>query len=73
MLKSWNTGLFFLQVMTAGQKVTFEYHGNNYIFTINQAQVEGREASNVPERGMISSDTYFIFEAQNSTGIKVIY
>ncbi|XWS15741.1 hypothetical protein CRYUN_Cryun34aG0027800 [Craigia yunnanensis] len=63
---------FVNQVMTAGQKVTFEYHGNNYIFTINQAQLEGQEASNAPERGMISSDTYFIFEAQNSSGIKIV-
>ncbi|XVF87485.1 hypothetical protein PTKIN_Ptkin18bG0123800 [Pterospermum kingtungense] len=60
------------QVMTAGQKVTFEYHGNNYLFKINQAQVEGQETSNAPERGMISSDTYFIFEAQNSSGIKIV-
>ncbi|MBA0778864.1 hypothetical protein Gotri_006679, partial [Gossypium trilobum] len=59
-------------VMTAGQKVTFEYHGNNYIFTINQAQLEGQETSIVPERGMISNDTYFIFEAQNSSGIKIV-
>ena len=63
---------FVNQVMTAGQKVTFEYHGNNYIFTINQAQLEGQETSIVPERGMISSDTYFIFDAQNSSGIKVV-
>ncbi|MBA0695199.1 hypothetical protein Goari_005431, partial [Gossypium aridum] len=63
---------FVNQVMTAGQKVTFEYHGNNYIFTINQAQLEGQETSIVPERGMISNDTYFIFEAQNSSGIKIV-
>ncbi|PPD66174.1 hypothetical protein GOBAR_DD36944 [Gossypium barbadense] len=63
---------FVNQVMTAGQKVTFEYHGNNYIFTINQAQLEGQETSVVPERGMISNDTYFIFEAQNSSGIKIV-
>ncbi|XP_022724072.1 vesicle-fusing ATPase-like [Durio zibethinus] len=63
---------FVNQVMTIGQKVTFEYHGNNYIFTINQAQLEGQETSNGPERGMISSDTYFIFEAQNSSGIKIV-
>ncbi|XVF40491.1 hypothetical protein PTKIN_Ptkin01aG0117800 [Pterospermum kingtungense] len=63
---------FVNQVMTAGQKVTFEYHGNNYIFTINQAQLEGQETSNGPERGMISSDTYFIFEAQSSSGIKIV-
>ncbi|KAH1056082.1 hypothetical protein J1N35_034147 [Gossypium stocksii] len=63
---------FINQVMTAGQKVTFEYHGNNYIFTISQAQLEGQAAANAPERGMISSDTYFIFDAQNSSGIKVV-
>ncbi|KAK5825779.1 vesicle-fusing ATPase-like [Gossypium arboreum] len=63
---------FINQVMTAGQKVTFEYHGNNYIFTISQTQLEGQAAANAPERGMISSDTYFIFDAQNSSGIKVV-
>lgn len=57
--------------MTTGQRVSFEYHGNNYIFTVNQAVVEGREKSNDFERGMISSDTYFVFEASNSSGIKV--
>lgn len=54
-----------------GQRVSFEYHGNNYIFTVNQASVEGQEASNGPERGMITSDTYIVFEASNSSGIKV--
>jgi vesicle-fusing ATPase len=57
--------------MTWGQKVTFEYHGNNYIFTVTQAAVEGREDSKDAERGMISSDTYIVFEASNSSGIKV--
>ncbi|EEF43280.1 vesicular-fusion protein nsf, putative [Ricinus communis] len=58
------------QVLTTGQRVSFEYHGNNYIFTVNQAVVEGQDKSN--ERGMISSDTYFIFEASNSSGIKIV-
>ncbi|KAK9268271.1 hypothetical protein L1049_010714 [Liquidambar formosana] len=63
---------FIGQVMTAGQRVSFEYHGNNYIFTVNQAVVEGREKSNALERGMISSDTYFVFEAPNASGIKIV-
>ncbi|KAF2303332.1 hypothetical protein GH714_016817 [Hevea brasiliensis] len=63
---------FINQVMTTGQRVSFEYHGNNYIFTVNQAVVEGREKSNDFERGMVSSDTYFIFEASNSSGIKIV-
>ncbi|GMJ14678.1 N-ethylmaleimide sensitive factor [Hibiscus trionum] len=63
---------FMNQVMTVGQKVTFEYHGNNYIFTVSVAQLEGQETSGAPERGMISGDTYFIFDAQNSSGIKVV-
>lgn len=62
---------YVMQVMTTGQRVSFEYHGNNYIFTVNQAVVEGREKSNDVERGMVSGDTYFIFEAANSSGIKV--
>uniref|UniRef100_A0A6N2L7X9 Vesicle-fusing ATPase n=1 Tax=Salix viminalis TaxID=40686 RepID=A0A6N2L7X9_SALVM len=63
---------FANQVMTSGQRVTFEYHGNNYIFTVTQATVEGREDSNDVERGMIASDTYIVFEASNSSGIKVV-
>nr|GME05322.1 vesicle-fusing ATPase [Ipomoea batatas] len=59
------------QVMTAGQKVTFEYHGNGYIFTVNQAQIEGHSKSNKIERGLLSSETYIIFEAANGSGIKI--
>ncbi|WMV12551.1 hypothetical protein MTR67_005936 [Solanum verrucosum] len=43
---------FANQIMTTGQKVTFEYDGNGYIVTVNQATVEGQEKSNV-ERGMV--------------------
>lgn len=60
-----------MQIMTTGQKVTFEYHGNGYIFTVNQANLEEKEKSNSIERGMISDDTYIVFEASNSSGIKV--
>ncbi|KAJ6767092.1 hypothetical protein OIU79_022959 [Salix purpurea] len=63
---------FANQVMTSGQRVTFEYHGNNYIFTVTQATVEGREDSNDVERGIIASDTYIVFEASNSSGIKIV-
>ncbi|GKV10910.1 hypothetical protein SLEP1_g22214 [Rubroshorea leprosula] len=63
---------FINQVMTAGQRVSFEYHGNNYIFTVNQAVLEGQEGSNAPERGLISNETYIIFEASNSSGIKIV-
>lgn len=58
-----------MQVMTTGQRVTFEYHGNNYIFTVNGASVEGEDKS---ERGMITDDTYIVFETQSSSGIKVL-
>ncbi|KAK6946718.1 CDC48, domain 2 [Dillenia turbinata] len=61
---------FMGQVMTSGQRVTFEYHGSGYIFTVNQATVEGQEKSNNIERGIIADETYLIFEAQNSSGIK---
>ncbi|PRQ28942.1 putative vesicle-fusing ATPase [Rosa chinensis] len=61
---------FINQVMTAGQRVSFEYLGTNYIFTVNQA-VRSEESSSV-ERGMISSETYFIFEAPSGNGIKIV-
>ncbi|CAN4087392.1 unnamed protein product [Withania somnifera] len=62
---------FANQIMTTGQRGTFEYHGNGFIFTVNQATVEGQEKSNI-ERGMVSADTYIIFEAANSSGIKIV-
>ncbi|KAI4299381.1 hypothetical protein L6164_032848 [Bauhinia variegata] len=60
------------QVMTAGQKVLFEYHGNNYSFTVTSASVEGQEKSNSLERGMISHDTYIVFETSRDSGIKIV-
>ncbi|KAM4112769.1 hypothetical protein ACJW30_05G166100 [Castanea mollissima] len=58
--------------MTAGQRVSFEFYGNNYIFTVNQAAVEGQEKSRTIERGMISSDTYIFIETSNASGIKIV-
>ena len=62
-----------MQVMTAGQRVSFEHKGINYIFTVNQAAVEGQEKSDALERGMISSDTYIVFETSDASGIKVYF
>nr|POE95939.1 vesicle-fusing atpase [Quercus suber] len=64
--------IFKNQVMTAGQRVSFEFHGNNYIFTVNQAATEGQEKSSTIERGMISRDTYIVFETSNASGIKIV-
>ncbi|ESW31318.1 hypothetical protein PHAVU_002G228500 [Phaseolus vulgaris] len=63
---------FLNQVMTAGQKVLFEYHGNNYSFTVSQAAVEGQQKSNSLERGLISDDTYIVFETSRDSGIKIV-
>uniref|UniRef100_A0A7N0T661 Vesicle-fusing ATPase n=1 Tax=Kalanchoe fedtschenkoi TaxID=63787 RepID=A0A7N0T661_KALFE len=63
---------FLNQVMTVGQRVTFEYLGNAFIFTVTTTTVEGQEKSNNNERGMISNDTYIVFEASNSSGIKIV-
>lgn len=60
-----------MQVMTTGQKVLFEYCGVNYIFTVNQAMVEGAENSKGVERGIITPDTYIVFETIPNSGIKV--
>ncbi|KAG2312147.1 hypothetical protein Bca52824_023704 [Brassica carinata] len=60
------------QVLTVGQRATFEYHGTNYILTVNRADVEGQNQSNGIERGMLSPDTYIVFEASNASGIKIV-
>nr|XP_043621316.1 vesicle-fusing ATPase [Erigeron canadensis] len=59
------------QILTSGQRVTFEFLGNSYIFTVNQVAVEGQEKSS-GDRGMLSGDSYIVFEAPNSSGIKII-
>ncbi|GJM89097.1 hypothetical protein PR202_ga05697 [Eleusine coracana subsp. coracana] len=59
-------------VMTTGQRVPFEFYGTNYMFTVNQALLEGQESSTPLDRGFLSSDTYIIFEAAPNSGIKVI-
>ncbi|KAH6764278.1 AAA-type ATPase family protein [Perilla frutescens var. frutescens] len=63
---------FMNQIMTTGQRVTFEYHGNGYIFTVNQVTVGVQDKSNVMDRGLIAPDTYIIYEAPNSSGIKIV-
>ena len=70
---SWSPGVVYtLQVMTSGQRVPFEFYGTNYVFTVNQALLEGQESSTPLDRGYLSSDTYIIFEAAPNSGIKVI-
>ncbi|CAH8337600.1 unnamed protein product [Eruca vesicaria subsp. sativa] len=59
-------------VLTVGQKATFEYHGTNYILTVNRADVEGQNQTNGIERGMLCQDTYIVFEASNASGIKIV-
>lgn len=63
---------FINQVLTSGQRVTFEYQGNGYIFTVTQVAVEGQDKSDNIERGMLVADSYIVFEASNSSGIKII-
>ncbi|WOL14637.1 vesicle-fusing ATPase [Canna indica] len=63
---------FIDQVMTTGQKVLFEFCGTNYIFTVSQALLEGQDDSKGLDRGLISTETYFVFEASQNSGIKII-
>ncbi|KAF6155840.1 hypothetical protein GIB67_039171 [Kingdonia uniflora] len=64
---------FLNHVMTAGQTVSFEYHGSKYKFTVIQADLEKQETSNETlERGILSDETYIVFEASNASGIKIL-
>lgn len=57
--------------MTTGQRASFEFQGTNYIFTVNQALLEGQESATPLDRGLLTKETYFIFEATPNSGIKV--
>nr|AGO67238.1 N-ethylmaleimide sensitive fusion protein [Silene vulgaris] len=59
------------QVLTVGQKITFEYLGNNFLITVNQAVVEGQEHAGI-ERGVLSVDTYIVFEAAGGSGMQIV-
>ncbi|KAK8957226.1 Vesicle-fusing ATPase [Platanthera zijinensis] len=61
-----------MQVMTIGQRVSFEFLGTKYIFTMNRAMVEAQEKSNAIERGIITIETHIVFEVVSSSGIKII-
>lgn len=60
------------QVFTMGQRATFEYCGTNYIFTVNQTIVDGQGDKENIDRGMLSKETYIIFEAASNSGIKIM-
>ncbi|XP_074319370.1 vesicle-fusing ATPase [Silene latifolia] len=62
---------FVDQVLTVGQKITFEYLGNNFLITVNQAVVEGQENAGI-ERGVLSADTYIVFEAAGGSGMQIV-
>lgn len=61
-----------MQILSSGQRVTFEHQGNGYIFTVTQVAVEGQDETDV-ERGMLSEDSYIVFEASKASGIKVLF
>ncbi|KAK1261112.1 Vesicle-fusing ATPase [Acorus gramineus] len=59
------------QVLTVGQRASFEFCGINYVFTVSQAVVEGQD-SKTSERGLVCSETYIVFEASPNSGIKIV-
>ncbi|URE37301.1 hypothetical protein MUK42_17091 [Musa troglodytarum] len=69
---TWSYLIIGTQAMTTGQRVSFEFCGTNYIFTVIQALLEGQDDSKGLDRGMISMETYFVFEASSNSGIKII-
>ncbi|BBN13040.1 hypothetical protein MPTK1_6g00320 [Marchantia polymorpha subsp. ruderalis] len=60
------------QVLTVGQKVTFEYVGTNYTFCVNQTLLEGNSGNDDSTRGILTSETHFMFETPGNSGIKML-
>ena len=58
-----------MQIFTIGQKLTFEFCGTNYIFTISAVTVEKEGAT--PFRALLNETSSFVFEAKPNDGIKL--
>ncbi|KAL5989874.1 hypothetical protein ACLOJK_010769 [Asimina triloba] len=56
------------EVMKRGQRVSFEYCGVNYIFTVSQTAVENEEGMN---QGMVSTETYLIVNQRQATSSNI--
>ena len=60
---------FATQVLTVGQKVTFEFVGTNYLFAVGGiARAGGDDGAT---RGVLTDATAVVFEAAKETGIKL--
>lgn len=63
---------FISQVLTAGQELTFEYQGTNYLLRASTLTVvdPGAEQQSV-QQGMLIPETAFVFEVKHGSGIKI--
>ena len=59
-----------MQVLSMGQKASFEYCGTNYLLSVSETLVEGQGEGGV-KRGKLGRLTQFAFETPPNSGIKV--
>jgi vesicle-fusing ATPase len=57
------------QVLSVGQKVTFEFAGTNYLFAVADVAVDKVDTAN---RALLGEGTALVFEALQATGIKIV-
>ena len=57
--------------ITVGQKAAVEYCGNNYLFTVNSLLVADVPDGVTSMRGLLTSETSFVFEAAHNSAIKI--
>lgn len=63
---------FVGHVFTEDQRVTFEYVGVNYLFSVTGLLVEAQEEKQTVRRGQLGPKTAFVFQAKTGGGIKII-
>eukprot|EP00963_Diacronema_lutheri_P001435 scaffold86_cov338-Pavlova_lutheri.AAC.98 len=61
---------FTSHILTAGQSVTFEYQGTNFLFDVQSCFGED-DVSEAVRRGMVVPSTTFVFEMAPGSSIKV--
>jgi len=60
-----------LQILTNGQKISFEFQGTNYLMTVLDAVTTGAASGSASARGLLTRQTQYLLESAGGSLIKV--
>lgn len=60
-----------MQVLSNGQKISFEFQGTNYLVTVLDVVTTGATSGSASPRGLLTKQTLFLLESAGGSLIKV--